>query len=56
MLPLTNEEKKARRTSRRCYICKKPLVLMITIKDIIRLEIIVIILGNIAVLLLISAT
>ena len=35
---------------------KKSLVLMITTKNIIRLEIIVIILGNIDVLLMISAT
>ena len=54
MIPLTKEEKRFHRTSRRCYICKK--VLMTTIKNIIRLEIIVIIPGNIEVLLMISAT
>ena len=56
MIPLTKEEKKSHRIQKRCYICKKSLVLMITIKNIIRLEIIVIILGNIEVLLMISAT
>ena len=54
MIPLTKEEKRSRRTPRRCYICKKKsLVLMITIKNIIRLEIIVLVLGNIEVLLMI---
>ena len=57
MIPLTKEEKRAHRISRRCYICKKKsLVLMIRIKNVIRLEIIVIILGNIEVLFMISAT
>ena len=56
MIPLTKKEKRAHRTSRRCYICKKRLVLMITIKNIIRLEIIFNILGNIEVLLIISGT
>ena len=55
MIPLTKEEKRSHRIQRRCYICKKSLVLMIRIKNIIRLEIIVIILGNIEVLLMISA-
>ena len=51
MIPLTKEEKRSH------AICvKKNLVLMITIKVIIRLEIIVIILGNMEVLLMISAT
>ena len=40
MVPLTKEEKRAHRIQRRCYICRKSLVLMITIK-----EIIIIILG-----------
>ena len=56
MIPLTKEEKRAHHTSKICYICKKRLVLMITIKNIISLEIIVIILGNKKVLLMISAT
>ena len=56
MIPLTKEEKRSYRASRRCYIYKKSLVLMITRKNIKRLEIIVIILGNIEVLLMISAT
>ena len=56
MIPLTKEEKRYHRIQRRCYICKKSLVLMITIKNIIRLEIIVIILGSIEVLLMITAT
>ena len=57
MIPLPKEEKRVHRTSRRCYICKKKsLLLMMTIKIIIRLEIIVIILGNIEVLLMIFAT
>ena len=57
MIPLTKEEKRAHRISRRCYICKKKsLVLMIRIKNVTRLEIIVIILGNIEVLFMISAT
>ena len=32
MIPLIKEEKRSHRISRRCYICKKSLVLMITIK------------------------
>ena len=55
MISLTKEEKRPYRTSRRCYICKKSLVLIITIKNIIRLEIIVTILGNMEVLFMISA-
>ena len=55
MIPLTKEEKRAHRIQRGCYICKKSLVLMITIKNIIRLEIIVIILENIEELLMMSA-
>ena len=56
MIPLTKEEKRSHRIQRRCYICKKSLVLMITTKNIIRLEVFAIILGNIEVLLMISAT
>ena len=56
IIPLTKEEKKSHRIQKRCYICKKSLVLTIKIKNIIRLEIIVIILRNIEVLLMISAT
>ena len=57
MIPLTKEEKRAHRISKRCYICKKKsLALMIRIKNIRRLEITVIILVNIEVLLMISAT
>ena len=56
MIPLIKEEKRAHQFQRKCYTCKKSLVLMITMKYIIRLEIIVIRLGNIEVLLMISAT
>ena len=56
MIPFRKKEKRAHRTSKRCYICKKGLVLMTTIKNIIRLEITVFILGNIELLLMISAT
>ena len=55
MIPLTKEEKKSNRTSYTIY-AKKSLVLMITIKIIIKLEIIVTLLRNIEVLLMISAT
>ena len=47
MIPLTKEEKRAHCTSRRCYECKKTLVLMITIKNMIRLEIIVIMFADV---------
>ena len=56
MVPLTKKEQKNHNKQKVCHICKKRLVLMITIKNIIRLEIIVIILGNIEVLSMISAT
>ena len=46
MIPLTKEEKRTIRIQIRCHICKKSLVLMIRIKNIIRLEIIIIVLGN----------
>ena len=56
MIPLTKKEEKNHNKQEVCYICKRDLVLMITIKNIIRLEIIVTILENIEVLLMISAT
>ena len=59
MVPLTKKEEKKHNKQKVCQFViyvKKDLVLMITIKYIIRLEIIVIILGNIEVLLMISAT
>ena len=55
MIPLTKEEKTAHRISKRCYICKKKFSTDDKNKNIIRLEIIVIVLGNIEVLLMISA-
>ena len=56
MIPLTKEEKDIHNKQKVCLICKKRLLLIITIKNIVRLEIIVIILGNIKVLLMIFAT
>ena len=56
MIPLTKEEKKAHVLQEDAIYAKKSLVLIITIKNIIRLEIIVIILGNTEVLLMISTT
>ena len=56
MIPLTKEEKKAHRISRKCYICKNKFSADDNNKNIIRLEIIVIILRNIEVLLMIFAT
>ena len=55
MIPLTKKEEKKCNKQKVCHICKKDLVLMITIKYIIK-KIIVIILGNIEVLLMISST
>ena len=56
MIPLTKKEEKKHNKQKVCRICKKDLVLMITIKNMIRLEIIVIVLGNVEVLLMISVT
>ena len=56
MIPLTKKEEKKHNSKKFVIYVKKDLVLMITIKTIIRLEIIVIILGNIEVLLVIFAT
>ena len=56
MIPLTKKEEKKHKKQKVCYICQKVSVLMITIKNIIRLEIIVTILENVEVLLRISAT
>ena len=56
MIPLTKKEEKKHNMQKVCYICKKDLVLMIAIKNIIKLEIIVPILENIEVLLMTSAT
>ena len=36
MIPLTKEEKKMHRKQKVCYICKKDLVLTITMKSIIK--------------------
>ena len=36
MIPLTKEEKKMHNEQKVCYICKKDLVLMIIIKNIIK--------------------
>ena len=47
MISLTNEERNLHRKQKVCYICKKNLVLMITIKHIIKSEIIVITQENI---------
>ena len=47
MIPLTHNENKSYKNQKVCYNAKKDLVLMITIKNIIKLEIIVIILENI---------
>ena len=56
MIPLTKKEEKKHNKQEACHNVKKDLVLMIAIKNIIRLEIIVTTLGNIEVLLMISAT
>ena len=54
IIPLTKKEEKKDNNQKVCHICKKDLVPTITIKNIIRLEIIVTILENIEVLLMIS--
>ena len=56
MIPLTKEEKKSSSYFKKLLYMQKRLVMMITIKNIIRLEIIVTILGNIDVLLMIYQT
>ena len=56
MIPLTKKEEKKYNKQEVCLYVKKDLVLTITIKNIIRLEIIIAILENIEVLLQISAT
>ena len=56
MIPLTKEEKDWHNQQKVFIYVKKDLVLMIAIKNIIRLEIIVTILENIEVLLMIFAT
>ena len=56
IIPLTKEEKKLIVLQEDAIYAKKSLVLMITINNIIMLEIIVTTLGNIEVLLMISAT
>ena len=56
MIPLKKKEEKKHNKQEVCHICKKDLVLMIAIKNIIRLQIIVTILENIEVLLMIFAT
>ena len=56
MIPLTKKEEKKHNKQEVCYICKKYIVPTITIKSIIKLEIIVTILENIEVLLMTSAT
>ena len=55
MIPLTKREEKSITSKKFVIYVKKDLVPTITIKNIIRLEIIVIILKNIEVLLMISA-
>ena len=55
MIPLTKKEEKKHNKQKVCYICKKGLVLMITIKNIIRSETIVTILGNMEMLLMLFA-
>ena len=56
MIPLTKRETKKQTSKKFVIYVKKHLVLMTTIKNIIRLEIIVTILENIEVLVMISAT
>ena len=56
IVPLTKQKKRISILSKFVIYVKKDLVPTITIKNIIRLEIIVTILGNIEVLLMISAT
>ena len=56
MIPLTKKKRKSITSKKFVIYVKKDLVLMIAIKNIIRLEIIVTILENIEVLLMISAT
>ena len=55
MIPLTRKEKKMHNKQKVCYVSKKILVLMITIKNIVRSETFVIILENTELLLKISA-
>ena len=56
MIPLTKKEEKKYNKQKVCHICKKDILLMIAVKNIIRIEIIVTILENIDVLLMISVT
>ena len=56
MIPLTKKKRKSIISKKFVIYVKKDLVPTITIKNITRLEIIVTILGNIEVLLMISAT
>ena len=55
MIPLTKKEEEKHNKQKVYYICKKGLVLMITIKNIIRSETIVTILGNMEMLLMLFA-
>ena len=55
MIPLTSEERKLHLSKKNVIYAKMDLVLMMTIKNIIKLEIIVIILYNIEELLMIFA-
>ena len=56
MIPLTKKKRKSITSKKFVIYVKKDLVLMITIKNIVRIEIILTILENIEVLLMISAT
>ena len=56
MIPLTKKEEKKYNKQKACHICKKDRLMMIAIKNIIRIEIIVTILENIDVLLMIFVT
>ena len=53
MIPLTDKENESYKEQKVCYICKKNLVLLITIKSIIKKEIIVITQENVEELLMI---
>ena len=56
MIPLTKKEERKHNKQKVCHICKKRFSADDSNKNIIRLEIIVTILGNIEVLLMISST
>ena len=56
MIILTYKENKSYKKQKVCHTCKKDLVLIMAVKNILKLEIIVIILGNIEKLLIVFET